>query len=253
MHEQFGDLGRDMFLTGLVSSHTGSMSLRGDGDQVVISRRGAMLAHLSEEDLVQFAVDDAAPATAAEEALIHQGVYRATDARAVIYARPPATMALALVEDRLAPANGEGLDALGTVPVLLSQRALDSEEVASLVARSLKESRIVALRGHGVFARGDDLADALRVVSLLEETCKVVHIFRTLSREEQQPVGREWRDRPATGFRPGRGGEGNHRQGGPRPAQPRDGGGPRRTDAPRRPGGDFRGRGGPRRGAPPHR
>lgn len=194
MIEAFRDLGRDMFLTGLVSSHTGSMSLRSD-DRATISRRGAMLGRLGPDDLVEVEIGQDAPDEAPDEVVVHQAIYRTTDAMAVIYARPPATMALALIEDRLSPANGEGVETLGSAPVLISQRAIDSPDVAQLISRTLKENRIVALRGQGVFARGADIEDAFHMVSLLEEMCKVAQIFRTISKEEQQPPGREWHER----------------------------------------------------------
>jgi len=193
--ETFRDLGRDMFLTNLVSSHTGSMSVRSD-DRATISRRGAMLGRLSDDDLIELEIAEDVPEDAPDEAVIHQAIYRATDAQAVIYARPPSTMALALIEDRLSPAAGEGVETLGSAPVMISQRALTSTDVAQMIARTLKENRVVALRGHGVFARGADLEDAFHMVSLLEEMCRVAQIFRTLSREDQQPaITQQWHER----------------------------------------------------------
>jgi L-fuculose-phosphate aldolase len=189
----FQDLGRDMFLTGLVGSHTGTMSVRSDG-RAIISRRGAMLGRLQEGDLIEFDVDQDCPDDVPDDAIVHQLVYRSTDAQAVIYARPSATMGLALIDDRLSPANGEGEEVLGTAPVLIAQRAIGSSEMANLVSRTLKDNRIVAIRGLGVFARGETLEDAFRVVSLLEEMCKVNHIYRSLAREETQPGVREFHE-----------------------------------------------------------
>jgi L-fuculose-phosphate aldolase len=256
--ETFQDLGRDMFLTGLVSSHTGSMSLR-EGDKLVMTRRTARLGRLAAEDLIEFDIEEECPPEAPEDALVHQAIYRATDAKSVIFARPPSTMAMALVDDRLSPAGGEGAD-LGTAPVLLSQRPLDSSDVAQLVARTLKISRVAALRGHGVFARGDDLADAFHMVSLLEEMCKVAHIYRSIAREETQPVIRDVPQR-ASNLSPYRNNnDANRRRTPPRPTGQRDmGPGPNRrndgppaprppNDAPRRNGGGTGS--GPRRGLP---
>jgi L-fuculose-phosphate aldolase len=255
--ETFQDLGRDMFLTGLVSSHTGTMSLR-EGDRVTISRRTARLGRLTVDDLIELDVEGDCPPEAPEDAPIHQAIYRSTDARAVIFARPPATMAMALVDDRLSPAGGEGADSLGTAPVLLSQRPLGSPDVAQLVARTLKISRVAALRGHGVFAWGDDLVDAFHMVSLLDEMCKVAHIYRTIHREEAQPVIRDVRER-GSNLSPYRSNNNaiDRRRSPTRPSAPRDPGpGPnRRGDgppAPRTPTDPRQrgGGGGPRRGAP---
>lgn len=234
MLDVFQDVGRDMFLSGLVGSHAGTLSVRQE-EGTSVTRRGARLGKLSAEDLIAFDLNDEPPADAAEDAAVHVAIYRATDAQAVIYARPPYTMALALSEDRLSPANGEGGDYFGSAPVLISQRALNSPDVAHLVSRTLRENRVVALRGQGVFARGADLADAFRVVSLLEEMCQVACISRSLVAEESQPMGREWNERPPTGLSPFRNKNGGGRGGGagggmPRP--PRGGVPTRRPDGP---------------------
>ena len=256
MLDVFQDLGRDMFLSGLVGSHTGTMSLRQNG-RAIISRRGARLGRLEADDLIDIEIEQPAPEMAPEDAIVHQAIYRTTDAQAVVYARPPATMAMALIEDRLSPANGEGAEVMGSAPVVISQRSLGSSDVAQLISMTLKENRVVALRGHGVFARGADLADAFRIVSLLEEMCRVAHLFRTLAREEVQPAAREWQERqPTTSLSPFRsknGGPGGQRGGGP-PPRDRTVGPPRRNDGGhRQPEGPRRGGGGGgagRRGAP---
>ncbi len=258
MLEDFQDLGRDMFLSGLVSSHTGSMSMR-DGDRVTMSRRTARLGRLTADDLIEFDVEGACPDDAPEEAVVHQAIYRATEAQAVVFARPPATLAMALIDDRLSPANGEGAESLGTAPVLLSQRPLGSNDVAQLVARALRVSRVAALRGQGVFAWGDDLEDAFHMVSLLEEMCKINHIYRSHAREEAQPLVRDIRERPSN-LSPYRNNNNtmDRRRAPTRPAAPRDPNGPgpnRRGDgppAPRSPNEPRRGGtgGGPRRGMP---
>lgn len=247
MLDTFQDLGRDLYLTGLVSSHTGTLSVR-IGDRAVISRRDARLGRLTAEDLIEFAIDGECPEQAADDAIVHQTVYRSTDAGAVIYAHPTSTMALALIEDRLSTANAEGAEVRGSAPVLITQRPIESPDVAHLVSRMLRESRIVAMRGHGVFARGRDLEDALHMVSLLEEMCKVARIYRTLVREEPQP-SRDWRERPAVSPYRARGDVTGARRSGPRPTPPRGpvSGPNRRTDGPaRRPMGESNGPGGHR-------
>ena len=48
---QFQRVGHDLFSRGLVSSHSGNLSIRA-GERLIITRQGSMLAHLSEQDLV---------------------------------------------------------------------------------------------------------------------------------------------------------------------------------------------------------
>ena len=237
----FQAVGRDMYLTGLVSSHTGTLSTLAD-KAVQISKRDAMLGRLVDADLLEISLEGDAPDAAPEDLLIHRAIYRNPAATAVIHARPAATMALALLEDRLSPANSEGADAFGTVAVAISQRPFGSTEVADLMGQMLKDARIAVLRGRGVFAWGDDLDEALHMVSLLEEMCRVALIYRSLSREEDQPFIPERIERPQgslSPYRPGR--DPNQRQ----PA--------RNNNRPPRPGGGGGGGGGPRRDGGPRR
>lgn len=265
MIEEFQQFGRDLYLTGLVSSHTGAMSAR-EEERLFVTRRGAMLGHLTADDIIEFGVEEAAPAEAPEDVAVHQAIFRATDAKAVIYARPPWTMALALVEDRLSPANGEGAEALGSAPVLITQRAITSPDVSQLIGRILRDNRVVALRGHGVLARGDSLSDALRVLSLLEEMCKVVHLYRSLAGDEPQVFVRD--RQPASISNAKNGGAPRRaptRTGPPRQQPPSNGGGggnwrreegpaPRRGPNDRQPSsGPPRRSGGGGGGAAPHR
>lgn len=245
----FQTVGRDMYLTGLVSSHTGTMSASVDG-RLSISRRDAMLGRLEAADFLEVPLEGDAPEGAPDDMLIHRAIYRSTGAGAVIHARPPATMALSLIEDRLGPANGEGADAFGTVPVAISQRPLGSTEVADLMGQMLKESRVAVLRGRGVFAWGNDLNAALHMVSLLEEMCQVAHLFRAVSREDEQPhlPDRAERQQTLSPYRSPRGEGGNR---GPM-RHPN----PRRPSGPRRDGGGGGGGGGHRpprggQGGPP--
>ena len=83
---EFADIGRDMFLAGLVGSHSGNMSVRLD-DRVVITRRGARLGRLSADDLVEFRLfHDEIPYEASTESSVHLAVYAISDHVAVIHA-----------------------------------------------------------------------------------------------------------------------------------------------------------------------
>jgi ribulose-5-phosphate 4-epimerase/fuculose-1-phosphate aldolase len=45
LYEEFRDIGRDIFVTGMTSSHGGNMSVR-VGDKIIIKRRGAQFGRL---------------------------------------------------------------------------------------------------------------------------------------------------------------------------------------------------------------
>ena len=73
MLEEFQRIGRDLFVSGLVSSHGGNMSVR-LGERVLIKRRGAMLGRLTERDLVETGLyeDDGGIVLASTELLVHR-------------------------------------------------------------------------------------------------------------------------------------------------------------------------------------
>lgn len=52
MLELFSLFGRELFLQGVNSSHSGNMSVR-VGDRIFITRRGSMLSNLTERDIIE--------------------------------------------------------------------------------------------------------------------------------------------------------------------------------------------------------
>ena len=55
--EQFRSIGRDLFLAGVISSHGGNLSVR-QGDRILITRRGSMLAQLEERDIIETGLEE---------------------------------------------------------------------------------------------------------------------------------------------------------------------------------------------------
>lgn len=181
MLEEFQRIGRDMFLSGLVSSHGGNISVR-LGDRLVIKRRGAMLGRLTERDLVETGLyeDDSGIALASTELLVHRAIYQATSALAIVHAHPRMAVALSLIEDEIVPIDSEGAYLLHKVPVVAAEHTAGSQEVARLIPQALKSYKVVMLRGHGSFAIGQTLEEAYQWTSCLEESCQILYYARSL-------------------------------------------------------------------------
>ena len=98
--EQFRSSGRDLFLAGVISSHGGNLSLR-QGDRILITRRGSMLARLEERDLIATGLEenDADVMLASTEIGVHRATYQGTSAQAIVHAHPPCAIARSLVCD----------------------------------------------------------------------------------------------------------------------------------------------------------
>jgi L-fuculose-phosphate aldolase len=175
VYRQFRDVGHDLFLCGLISSHGGNLSVR-VGDRLVIKRRGTMLGRLRLADLVETGLfeDDEGTPLASTELIVHRAIYRTTSALAVVHAHPRITVALSLFRDEIIPLDSEGGLLLGRVPVVTARVPSGSPEVAEAVAQALAKQPVVVVRRHGSFAIGQTLEEAFQRTAVLEEACEII-------------------------------------------------------------------------------
>lgn len=171
----FQEIGRDLYVAGLVSSHGGNLSVR-FGDRIIIKRRGAMLGRLTEEDLVEtrLAKADSGLMLASTELVVHRAIYLATPALAVVHAHPRRAIALSLSREEIVPIDNEGSYLLHKVPVVAAEFASGSAEMVEKLPAALQQYKIVMLRGHGCFSIGQTLDEAFQWVSCLEESCEII-------------------------------------------------------------------------------
>ena len=97
VYEQFRDIGRDLFVADMISSHGGNMSVR-YGDRLIIKRRGAMLGRLQPHDLVETRLDknDSGVALASSELIVHRAIYQQTPALAIVHCHPRTAIAVSV-------------------------------------------------------------------------------------------------------------------------------------------------------------
>jgi L-fuculose-phosphate aldolase len=178
---QFQEMGRDLYVAGLVSSHGGNLSVR-FGDRIVIKRRGAMLGRLKEGDLVETGLEkaDSGVLLASTELVVHRAIYLATPALAIVHAHPRTAIALSLSRDEIVPIDNEGSYLLHKVPVVATEFASGSAEMVERLPAVLQQYKVVMLRGHGCFAVGQTLDEAFQWVSCLEESCQIVLAAKTI-------------------------------------------------------------------------
>ncbi|MBP1734543.1 MAG: L-fuculose-phosphate aldolase [Deltaproteobacteria bacterium] len=172
MYEQFKEIGRDIFLRGLISSHAGNMSAR-VVDRIYITRKSSMLGKLQQKDVIELELgkDDPQAQMASSELVVHTAIYRNTSALAIIHAHPPYATLLSMLKDEIVPVDTEGLYLFKRAPVVSPAKTIGSEESAAFVSEQLKENKIVIIKGHGSFARGETLEEAFMYTSSLESSC----------------------------------------------------------------------------------
>ncbi len=169
--QDFVDIGRDIFLRGLISSHAGNMSVKID-NKIFITRRGSMLGRLKPEDIVALDHDntnDPNMGKASTEYVVHHAIYSAADAKAIVHTHPPYATLLSF-SGEIIPVDAEGLYYFSCIPVACPKKPIGSVESAELVSKYLKSNRIVLVRGHGSFARGETLEEAFMLTTSLESS-----------------------------------------------------------------------------------
>jgi L-fuculose-phosphate aldolase len=180
LFKQFNEFGRDLFLRGLISSHAGNMSVR-YGNTIYITRKGAMLGRLNRTDIIKLDIDKDDPdlsRTASSEAPVHMAIYHDTGALAIIHAHPPYGTLLSMTEDTLIPADWEGSYFFREVPVLTFKKTGGGKDVAGSIGRHMKDHKVILVRGHGSFSRGDTLEEAYMLTSSLEASAFFLYHLR---------------------------------------------------------------------------
>ncbi len=181
LYEEFRDIGRDIFVTSLTSSHGGNMSVR-VGDKIIIKRRGAQFGRLKRTDFVEtsFQGKDSGIIRASTELIVHRAIYEQTSALAIIHAHPRTAITLSLSRDEIIPIDNEGSYHLHKIPVVSVEMASGSKEMATAVSEALRGYKIIMQRGHGCFSVGQTLEEAYHWVSTLEEVSDIILEFELL-------------------------------------------------------------------------
>jgi L-fuculose-phosphate aldolase len=184
LYEEFRNIGRDILLTGLTSSHGGNMSVR-VGDKIIIKRRGAQFGQLKPTDFVEtsFKGKDSGIVRASTELIVHRAIYEKTSALAVVHAHPRTAIALSLSRDVIIPIDNEGSYLLRKIPVVSVEMASGSTEMAEKVSEALRGYKVIMQRGHGCFSTGQTLEEAYHWVSALEEVSDIILKHKLLGEE----------------------------------------------------------------------
>ena len=178
---QFQAVGRDLCARGLVSSHSGNLSIK-LGEHLCITHRGSMLSCLEEHDLVETGINknDRYTPLASTELAVHRAIYKHTSASAVVHAHPAYALALSFTEKEIIPRDADGSSLLLKVPVLGRKTTVKLGDLAEEIAEALNTYKIVLVHGRGSFAAAQLLEEAYQYTSALEASCRLLYLLKTL-------------------------------------------------------------------------
>lgn len=177
IYEVFRKIGKHLVRHGYNTSHSGNISIR-SGGKIYIKRRSAMLGDLLLEDLVECSLteEDSSSLIASTELGVHRAIYLNTDAMAVIHAHNPYCVALSLIEDEITCVDAEGFALYKKIPIIDVKIPAGAYYTSIEVPKVLKNYPFVIVRGHGIFAKGMTLEDALQYVTGAEQSAKIRYL-----------------------------------------------------------------------------
>ncbi len=167
LHE-LQEVGKDLYQLALVTSHGGNLSLRSESD-MWITGTGTMLGRLATRHISFVRADGSFEGPPpSSDTVLHSLTYALGGAQAIVHAHPRHAIAISFERDIFVPADLEGKLHLKEVPVVHTGPRQVEE-----IAQALLTHRIVLLRGHGAYARGQTLWEALHWVTALEESAHI--------------------------------------------------------------------------------
>jgi L-fuculose-phosphate aldolase len=189
----FDLVGKDVSNRGLISSHSGNMSML-SGGKIIITRRSAMLGWLQPEDLVVIDLNEEdanSGLIASTEANVHRNIYKETDAMAILHTHSPCSTALSMIEDEITCIDAEGMLLYKKIPIVECDVPVGSYEVAEKIAPALKNYPAAIVRSHGVFAKGTTLEDALGVITGVEQSADIRYKIMLLGKPLKRDYSKE--------------------------------------------------------------
>lgn len=179
LYLKFKKIGEKLFLRGFNSSHSGNISVR-QNDSIFITATGSGLDELTEKDIVQVGLhsNEERDKKASMELLVHRAIYHAnSEIKAVVHAHTPYAVVVADGNDAIIPYEQEGAYYFKQIPVMHVKNAIASPEVAANIGQYVKNSNLVIVAKHGIFAWGVTLEKAYQFLTVAESTCRINYLL----------------------------------------------------------------------------
>ncbi|UCE05085.1 MAG: class II aldolase/adducin family protein [bacterium] len=179
--DEFKKIGRMIWEKELNNSHSGNMSVR-VGDRILITRRGSMLGFLKDSDIIETGLErnDSGISLTSTEVNVHRAIYQGASCLAIVHSHPLTATALTFVQDEIIAIDVEGSYYLRKIPIVEFEFGTSSKEMEEELPKVLKNYKICMVKGHGAFAIGDYLEEALQYSHMVESIARIIFMTKML-------------------------------------------------------------------------
>ena len=171
---EFERIGKRLIMEGLLSGNFGNMSVRHD-EGFFITASGSFLDNPGE--LAEVSWMTGPGPSASSEYRVHQKIYEATPASAIVHAHPPMAVSASFGGDAIHPIDSEGRMFLPLIPVVDGEPG--TEALAENVGAAAIFSPVVVARGHGTFAWAETIEKAYLLTAIAEHAAKILYYRRS--------------------------------------------------------------------------
>lgn len=183
--EEMRRIALSMFRKSFFGVFHGSLSVKVGESRFIINKKEAIFDELDDSTLMMLRYDrDYRWHEASLDSAIHASIYQGiSDAKCIAYCLPPFTMAYALRFNKIIPQDYFGARILKSIEVYNPKDFETWYERADVeIVRHMRESnaRVMVIRGYGVYLFERDMNQLAKMVALVENSCKILHLSALL-------------------------------------------------------------------------
>ncbi|WP_257937737.1 class II aldolase and adducin N-terminal domain-containing protein [Campylobacter lari] len=177
-------LSTSMFKKNFFGICHGSVSAKLSQGSFIINKNNAFLNQLDEKNLsiLKFAKDYSWD-EASSDSEIHKSIYEnIPEAKFICFACPTYTLSMSLNHDFITPQDYFGEIFLEEIRVYNPKSYEDWEDRSQTeIYRSMLEQKqnFVVVKGYGIFAYGRTSYELGKIIDLIENSCKIIHLAET--------------------------------------------------------------------------
>jgi L-fuculose-phosphate aldolase len=179
------DACRRLHAGGLLAASDGNLSVRLPNGLIAMTPSGVPKAKVKLEDLAHLTLaGEILSGRPSSERAMHLAIYRAVpEAKAIVHAHPPTTIAWSLARPELKELPSDGLPevilAAGRIPIV-SMAIPGTEAMGNLLLPFLPEHRLMILARHGGLCWGEHMDEAVGGMERLEQVATILWKAETL-------------------------------------------------------------------------